>query len=224
MVQKLLTRCGFVCLLASDAESALAILRNEDVDAVISDIHMPGNDSLEFIESIPKIRPGLPVFLLTGEPSFDTAVRSVRLSVAAYLTKPLVLKDLLPALAENIVRYRRARAVSHSRERAQKWAADLAVLETELSKPSAGNRAGADYLALTMQNIAIQLSELAKSMVSVGDLDSTSQQMEKAELVNAMRQTIVVLESTRKNFKSKELGELRRQLSTILKDHTGENL
>ncbi|MCI0692942.1 response regulator [candidate division KSB1 bacterium] len=58
-------------------------------DLLIADIKMPGNDELEFIEEPPAIAEGLPVILVTGYPSLNTAIKSTRLHVAGYMMKPL---------------------------------------------------------------------------------------------------------------------------------------
>lgn len=224
VVGKVLTRQGYQCLLAADAASARSLLQDQDVDALISDIDMPGNESLQFIEAIPGIKPGLPVFLLTGRPAFETAVKSVRLAVAAYLTKPLDLNELLPLLDEHISSYRRARVVVSTRKRAEEWVRELSNLEANLRQPATAQRAGADFLTLSIQNIALQLSELARSLAIMSNPDDASRDLEKAELISAMRQTIIVLEHTRKNFKSKELGELRKQLSNLVSEKTGQRL
>lgn len=221
-VAKLLERQGYRCLLASNAASATQILQAEDLDALISDIDMPGNSDLQFIASIPAIKPGLPVFLLTGQPEFATAVKSVRLAVVAYLVKPLDMSELLAPLSESVLRYRRAKAVAASRARAELWARELSSLEEDLRHPATANRASSNFLTRSIQNMAVQLGELARSMSAMSDMDARSSDVEKAELISAMRQTIAVLEHTRKNFKSKELGELRRLLSDLVLEKTGE--
>jgi DNA-binding NtrC family response regulator len=85
---ELLRRDGFTSVVADSGADALAKLRVETFDALISDIHMPGNASLEMIKEVRSIAPALPVVLLTGRPTVETAARSVRLPVTAYLTKP----------------------------------------------------------------------------------------------------------------------------------------
>src|SRR5438105_4070113 len=83
-----LVRTGYECVCADTGHAALELLRNESFDAVIADIHMPGNSGLEMVEAVPQIVAGLPVILLTGNPTMETATRSVRLPVYAYLVKP----------------------------------------------------------------------------------------------------------------------------------------
>ena len=100
----LLERQGFHCLGAATAEEAAEMLRATEFDVMISDIHMPGNAGLELIATVPQIDAGLPVILLTGRPTVATAARSVRLAVAAYLTKPPDTVELCQILDDVIAR------------------------------------------------------------------------------------------------------------------------
>jgi DNA-binding response OmpR family regulator len=218
-VSKLLQRLGFACLAAPDTSTALSILREKEIDALVSDIHMPGNDGLELIEAVPQIRRGLPVILLTGQPEVQTAVKSVRLSVAAYLVKPPAIEELTALLDENIARFHRLQAVSANRARIEAWARELAALEEDLRRPSHEPQGQqGHYLRLTLNNMALQLADLARTTAET-TLSGAGEDPGRAKLLQAVRQTIEVLESTRKNFKSKELGELRRRLATLLGEH-----
>ena len=96
---ELLRRLGYTCECAATATEALEKLRAAPCEALISDIHMPGNTALELVEAAVQVVPGLPVILLTGRPSVETAARSVRLPVTAYLTKPPDLNRLEALLA-----------------------------------------------------------------------------------------------------------------------------
>ena len=90
-----LRRQGFDCENAKDASTAIEMLRNSDFELLISDINMPGNAGLELVEKLPDIAAALPVILLTGHPSVQSAARSVRLQVVAYLVKPCDADELL---------------------------------------------------------------------------------------------------------------------------------
>ncbi len=217
---RLLRRQGYVCLTAADSSAALAMLREHEVDALISDIDMPGNMRLELVQTIPQVRRGLPIILLTGQPAFETAAQSVRLSVAAYLVKPPDLGELLAVLEENLARYRSLRTVVSSRERLEGWLRELAVLEEGLRQPSPNIRRTSDYLRLTLSNLAVQLAELARAASPAAPMEKAADEMEKTALVGALQEAVAVLQRTRKSFKSKELGELRKRLEAQLEQTT----
>jgi DNA-binding response OmpR family regulator len=219
-LSKLLRRHGYDCEVAPDAAAAALILREQPIETLIADIHMPGNARLELIHEVPSIKRGLPIILMTGRPAFETAAQSVRLSISAYLTKPPDLKELLPLLGENIARYRRLQTVSASRARIDTWSRELAVLEENLRRPAAEKKQTSDYLRVTLRNMAIQLAELSCSAGVADRMGGAAEEAEKIELINALQQTIAILENTRKSFKSKELGDLRKRLSSLLAEKT----
>ena len=91
----ILRREGYDCSCASDARAATEMLRKESYDLLIADIKMQGNADLEFIKALPQIADGMPVILVTGYPSLNSAIESIQLPVVAYLVKPFELNELL---------------------------------------------------------------------------------------------------------------------------------
>lgn len=101
---------GYECEVAPDGTVAADLLRSLRFDLVISDINMPGNRGLEFIESLPQVATGLPVILLTGYPSEQSVAHSERLQVVAYLVKPPEPEQLLALVDQAIAEF-------HTRDR-----------------------------------------------------------------------------------------------------------
>ncbi len=91
MLREFLTYHEFDVELASNGREALEILRSRKVDLVLSDVHMPVMTGTELLNRIREEMPGLPVILVTGQPSIDTAVNSLRKGVVDYVTKPFDL-------------------------------------------------------------------------------------------------------------------------------------
>lgn len=85
---------GWETSIADSGEKALEILESRSIDLVLSDIRMPGMDGLELTAEIQQSKPGLPVVLMTGYPSVDTAVAALRFRVADYVTKPFNINSL----------------------------------------------------------------------------------------------------------------------------------
>jgi len=91
----ILRREGYDCSCALDARAATEMLRKESYDLLIADIKMQGNADLEFIKALPRIADGMPVILVTGYPSLNSAIESIQLPVVGYLVKPFELDELL---------------------------------------------------------------------------------------------------------------------------------
>ena len=215
---RLLRRQGYECCGAADAPACRRLLRERPFDVLLADIHMPGNDSLELIADLPQLAPGLPVILQTGQPAVDTAARSVRLAVMAYLPKPPDLQELFSVLRQAVAQSRRLRAVRAGRQHLQAWAADLAPIEASLASPHGLGAAESaqDYLRVTLRNLMLQLAELDRTVAVWSRFDEQAADLRQLDLIAAIRRSVEVLEKTRQNFKSKELGELRKHLQTLV--------
>lgn len=97
---ELLRQEGYHCDTAMDSTHAVALMRQNQYDVLLSDIRMPGNEHLQFIEQLEELAQDIPVILITGYPSVDTALDSYKLSVTAYLVKPTDFEDILKAIKD----------------------------------------------------------------------------------------------------------------------------
>ena len=97
---------GFVCMEADSGESALALLEEQPVHMVLSDMVMPHMSGLEFLEKVKKLLPRTEVALMTGHGSIETAVQAMKLGAYDYITKPFSpleeLRLFLRRMAEKI--------------------------------------------------------------------------------------------------------------------------
>lgn len=89
----LLRREGYLCNCASDAKTVTEMLRSARYDLLITDINMPGNTNLELIKELSEIVDGMPVILVTGEPSLAHSIQSVQPPVVTCLFKPFDFND-----------------------------------------------------------------------------------------------------------------------------------
>jgi DNA-binding NtrC family response regulator len=101
-----LTSAGYDVLTATDGNQALDMLRSEKVQALITDVRMPGVDGLTLLEKSKEMDPSRPVLVMTGYGAIEDAVRAMRSGAADYLTKPISNEEIL-------IRLERAFAVSH---------------------------------------------------------------------------------------------------------------
>ena len=93
---------GWETSVADSGEKALDILGVRQVDLVLSDIRMPGMDGLQLTEELRESHPEIPVVLMTGYPSVDTAVAALRQRVADYVTKPFNINALYKLIAAHL--------------------------------------------------------------------------------------------------------------------------
>lgn len=102
MTRKRLERRGHRVIACSSGEEALAVLRRETFDAMISDVRMPGMTGMDLLRAVRERDLDLPVLLMTGDPELDSASAAVEYGAFQYLTKP-VATGQLEAAAERAV-------------------------------------------------------------------------------------------------------------------------
>ena len=91
-----LTDAGHEVVVADDPDLAYNTFREGGIDVVLTDIILPQGSGVELLSRIRKLASHVPVILMTGEPSLETAAAAVREHAFDYLTKP-VLKDKVVA-------------------------------------------------------------------------------------------------------------------------------
>ncbi|MCA9522929.1 MAG: response regulator, partial [Myxococcales bacterium] len=94
---------------AGSALAALALLETETFDVVVSDIRMPDMDGIELLRAIRARSFDLPVILITGSPSIETAMQAVEFGALRYLTKPVTSGALIDAIEHGERLHRMAR-------------------------------------------------------------------------------------------------------------------
>jgi two-component system, NtrC family, response regulator AtoC len=83
-----LSRDGYDVLVAEDGEQGLALLRENHIDLVVTDLKMPKVDGMRLLREAVKENPELPVVMITAHGTVDTAVEALKLGAFDYLTKP----------------------------------------------------------------------------------------------------------------------------------------
>ena len=83
---------------AKTAQETLEHVRRQDWDVVILDISMPGKSGLDILDDLHRLRPKLPVLLLSMHPEGQYARRALKSGAAGYLTKESVPEELKEAV------------------------------------------------------------------------------------------------------------------------------
>lgn len=90
-----LEKAGHRVFRAANAAEARAILADERVAVVVSDIYMPGEDGIDLLQSIAARRNAPAVILMTARGSIETATIAARIGAFDYLAKPFDLGELI---------------------------------------------------------------------------------------------------------------------------------
>ena len=105
-VSKALQRVGYIVAEASFADQALDMLSQHHYDLILTEIHLPEIDGIEFLRRIRAQSPDAVVILITGDPSVETAVQALRGGAQDYLVKPCSSEDIRVAVDRGIARAR----------------------------------------------------------------------------------------------------------------------
>lgn len=79
---------NFDVIAASDGAAAAELLVNQTFDGVLSDINLPGMSGVELLRVVRSYDLDVPVVLMTGQPSIETAIAALELGALTYLQKP----------------------------------------------------------------------------------------------------------------------------------------
>ncbi|MDO6743499.1 sigma-54 dependent transcriptional regulator [Tenacibaculum soleae] len=80
---------------AEDGLLGIEMIKSNDYDLVLCDIKMPKMDGVEVLEKAKKIKPEVPMVMISGHGDLDTAVNTMRLGAFDYISKPPDLNRLL---------------------------------------------------------------------------------------------------------------------------------
>ena len=83
---------------ADNGQKALELIREQNWDAVVMDISMPGRSGLDIMKEIKSERPKLPVLVLSMHPEDQYALRALRAGAAGYITKDSASDELVIAI------------------------------------------------------------------------------------------------------------------------------
>lgn len=108
-VERILVASGYTVDKAEDGQAAAREAMTGGYDVIVSDIHMPGITGTELLDVLRSYGCDVPVVLMTGSPSLETARDAVELGAVQYLTKPIDREALLRAVTRARQIYRKPR-------------------------------------------------------------------------------------------------------------------
>jgi len=101
-LEKVLSKAAYNTLVAGSGNEALALLKKQKVDIVLTDLKMADGDGVELLKSVKKNFPDLEVILLTGYGTIEIAVEAMREGAYDFITKPPKKAIILNAVARAI--------------------------------------------------------------------------------------------------------------------------
>ncbi len=105
---------------ANDGEEALAAMKRDEPDLVLLDLQLPGMDGMQVLRELRKLESDVPVIVVTGHGSIETAVEAMKQGAYDFITKPIDPKHLEIVVRKALERERLKRGIDLLTEEADK--------------------------------------------------------------------------------------------------------
>lgn len=105
VLSELLRDEGFEVFTAPDGDEALAIVKQTDLDLVVTDMQMPGKDGAALMQEVKGYDQNLPVVIITAYAEVDKAVAAMQAGAFSYLAKPFSNDELIVTINKAVSHY-----------------------------------------------------------------------------------------------------------------------
>jgi two-component system, NtrC family, response regulator HydG len=116
LLEMALGRHGFKVTPSTNAARALELVAEQDFDVVLTDLSMPEMSGLDLCERVLGTRPDMPVVVITGQGSLETAIGAIRVGAYDFITKPVDPKLLFLSVSRAIQHRRLSDEVKRLRQ------------------------------------------------------------------------------------------------------------
>lgn len=106
VLEALLSSEGYEIVTANNGRDALHTIQDADLDLVITDVRMPGMNGMELLAECRKIKPDLPVIVMTAYGTIEMAVEAMKQNAYDYITKPFQNEQLKLTIRKALEKYR----------------------------------------------------------------------------------------------------------------------
>jgi DNA-binding NtrC family response regulator len=227
-LQLVLRQARHPCDIAPNAKTATEFFHRKKYRVVITDVNIPDGDGIELVASFLQRR-RVPIIVITGNPTLQSALAAMRISVVAFMLKPFEPDALLIELERALAAERSWAKVAQTIERVESWRSELVAFDSLLSSTAHPGETAAALLAMTARQLMEGMADLRLQIAaltaggSASDAAGTALNASRpVALLEAIRDTIAVLDRTKDAFRSRELGELRKRLELLLGSERAE--
>jgi FixJ family two-component response regulator len=154
--------CRVLCY--SNAADCLRAIETGNCDLLISDVNMPGMDGVELLKAVKRLRPMVPVLLVTGYGDIPVAVKAVKAGAMDFIEKPLDEATFIPVVKRALEEHeKRNSMINKPLTRTEKKILQLVV-------DGKGNKEIANLLTCSVRTVENHRYRISKKM----NVDSTA--------------------------------------------------
>jgi two-component system NtrC family response regulator len=106
VLEALLSPEGYEIMTADNARAALRLIEESDLDLILTDMKMPGMNGMELLEHCKRIKPEVPVIMMTAYGTIEMAVEAMKKHAYDYITKPFQNEELKVTIQKALDNYR----------------------------------------------------------------------------------------------------------------------
>lgn len=106
VLEALLAPEGYEIITSDKAREALHLMRESDLDLVITDMKMPGMNGMELLDEIKRTKPEIPVIMMTAFGTIEMAVEAMKKQAYDYIAKPFKNEELKLTIKKALENYR----------------------------------------------------------------------------------------------------------------------
>jgi two-component system, NtrC family, response regulator HydG len=99
LIKRNLESVGYQVFSSENVQSAVKLLDALDIDLLITDLKMPGENGMQLVRYVTENMKGLGTLVITGFPSIQGAIESIRIGAEEYLVKPFTDEELFKAVS-----------------------------------------------------------------------------------------------------------------------------
>jgi YesN/AraC family two-component response regulator len=165
------------------------MVQQQEYDAVVSDIKMPGMDGLDLLEKVLEQYPDIPVLLITGHGEHELAIRALRGGAYDYIQKPIDRDDFVASLSRALQTRQLRRQIQVQQRMLEQYALSLERQVEQRTREMIAAHAAKDALVdVVTQELVAPLTNLKEVMPILGlflqhagDVEKNRQDLVKVE-------------------------------------------
>lgn len=143
---RILLKDTYLVFLAKDGDEGISMLRKHHFDVVILDLRMPGKSGLETLEAIRQFNQDIPVIILTGYGTLESAQKAVHLNIFEFVSKPFDVNEMKEIVKRAVDKSRIIHSTKLIMNQLQKLNTELEDKISELEKFALVGKLSAEML------------------------------------------------------------------------------